>query len=330
MLKKKKFSKAFAKKYKRQKQTKNARQQRSDIRKEIKEIEMKQKVSKDIQCMISTWNEYLENSEPQTYFQLIVLLINIYHNHILLEESESFQQAVEQLFANFSSDIYDNHKLLHESESFQQAFEQFINKQSNIASSLANFTDDLLKKQMNCLKVDLENIMDHVVMLYGFIANKDRFEIDYEQHLASRLLAGSPQSENLEKSMISKLKTKCKFNWAVKVEQMIKDVEVSKFRFKYHIDELHCNVLICTSGAWPMSAIKSINVPQEIKQITQNVSHLYSSKFNDDRGIQFKFDHGKANVSVQFNSKTAKILVVSTYQMLILLLFNDKRTWTFK
>merc|ERR1712244_97506 len=36
------------------------------------------------------------------------------------------------------------------------------------------------------------------------------------------------------------------------------------------------------------------------------------------------------DVSVQFNAKTKKILVVSTYQMLTLLLFNNKTTWTFK
>merc|ERR1711978_744336 len=30
------------------------------------------------------------------------------------------------------------------------------------------------------------------------------------------------------------------------------------------------------------------------------------------------------------NAKTKKILVVSTYQMLVLLLFNTKPTWTFK
>eukprot|EP01084_Bolivina_argentea_P257685 434198_1 len=41
-------------------------------------------------------------------------------------------------------------------------------------------------------------------------------------------------------------------------------------------------------------------------------------------------DKGKADVSVQFNAKTKKILVVSTYQMLVLLLFNNKTTWTFK
>jgi cullin 3 len=41
-------------------------------------------------------------------------------------------------------------------------------------------------------------------------------------------------------------------------------------------------------------------------------------------------DKGKADVSVQFAAKVKKILVVSTYQMLVLLMFNNKQTWTFK
>ncbi len=48
-------------------------------------------------------------------------------------------------------------------------------------------------------------------------------------HLSSqRLLAGSSESEHSEKSMISKLKTECGYQWTSKLEGMFKDVQLSK------------------------------------------------------------------------------------------------------
>ena len=44
--------------------------------------------------------------------------------------------------------------------------------------------------------------MDHVVMLYGYIRDKDIFERDYQIYLADRLLQDVSLTEQAERSMI--------------------------------------------------------------------------------------------------------------------------------
>lgn len=71
-----------------------------------------------------------------------------------------------------------------------------------------------------------------------------------------------------------------------------------------------------------------------LKQYMSSSSHNYIDYTDmnglSSRRINFQMNKGTADVSVQFNAKCEKILVVSTYQMLILLLFNYKTTYTFK
>jgi len=93
--------------------------------------------------------------------------------------------------------------------------------------------------------------------------------------------------------------------------------------------ECELNVSVCTTGAWPTSSIQPVKKPQEIVEVSDRFTQFYLNRFSGRR-LNFQMDKGKADVSVQFSSKCKKILVVSTYQMLVLLLFNNKNTWTFK
>lgn len=99
------------------------------------------------------------------------------------------------------------------------------------------FINDVLKKGSKIAITDLEGTLDHgmkmcsisvhlryciVVMLYGFIRDKDVFERDYRFFLSNRLLNGLSQSEYHEKQMIGKLKTECSYQWTSKLEGMFK------------------------------------------------------------------------------------------------------------
>eukprot|EP01084_Bolivina_argentea_P142335 250070_1 len=50
---------------------------------------------------------------------------------------------------------------------------------------------------------------------------------------------------------------------------------------------------------------------------------------NTSRILRFQMEKGSAELRIQFNANCSKIMIVSTYQMMVLLLFNDKITWTF-
>eukprot|EP01083_Nonionella_stella_P077934 213041_1 len=219
-------------------------------------------------------------------------------------------------------------------KALKEAFEEFINKEYYTSALLARFANDILKKGTKIAISDLENTMDHVVMLYGYIRDKDIFERDYQQYLASRLLQDLSESEQSERSMIGKLKTESGYHWTSKLEDMFKDIQRSKelmvdFRKKFTEFDVDLNVSVCTTGAWPTSSIQPVKKPEDITAVSDRFTQFYLNRFSGRR-LNFQMDKGKADVSVQFNARVKKILVVSTYQMLVLLLFNKKNTWTFK
>ena len=135
--------------------------------------------------------------------------------------------------------------------------------------------------------------------------------------------------------MINKLKTEFNYHWISKLEDMFKDMKRSmffmkEFNKKYSNNfNIKLNVSVCTIGSWPTSSIKHVKKPQDIVQISDRFTQFYINRFTR-RQLNFQMDKGKAEVSVQFNAQTNKILIVSTYQMIILLQFNNKNTLTFK
>jgi hypothetical protein len=54
----------------------------------------------------------------------------------------------------------------------------------------------------------VELTLDKVVMLFRYLQEKDVFEKYYKQHLAKRLLGGRSVSDDVERSMIAKLKVR--------------------------------------------------------------------------------------------------------------------------
>lgn len=219
-------------------------------------------------------------------------------------------------------------------KALKEAFEEFINKEYYTSAYLARYANDLLKKGSKIANAsNLESTMQHIVMLYGYIRDKDIFERDYQQYLAHRLLQDSSESEQSERAMIGKLKTESGYHWTSKLEDMFKDIQRSKelmqeFHKKFSDFETELNVSVCTTGAWPTSSIQPVKLSPDIVEVSERFSTFYLNR-HSGRRLKFQMHKGKADVQVQFSKDVKKILVVSTYQMLVLLLFNNKNTYTF-
>jgi cullin 3 len=98
---------------------------------------------------------------------------------------------------------------------------------------------------------------------------------------------------------------------------------------KAHTDfQTELNVSVCTTGAWPTSGIQPVKKPPAIVQVSDAFTQFYLNRYSGRR-LNFQMDKGKADCQVQFTAKTKKILVVSTYQMLVLLQFNQRNTYNF-
>ena len=66
------------------------------------------------------------------------------------------------------------------------------------------------------------------MILFRYLQEKDMFEAFYKRHLSKRLLLGKSASYELEKSMLSKLKTECGSGFTAKLEGMFQDVDLSR------------------------------------------------------------------------------------------------------
>jgi cullin 1 len=215
-------------------------------------------------------------------------------------------------------------------KAMKDAFEKFINEEYYTSNYLARYVNDFFRKGgigQNFKDDELDQQMLHIVMLYGYIRDKDVFETNYQAYLASRLLSDSSASEQNEKKMIGKLKQESGYHWTQKLEDMFTDIQRSKELMKVfnrahqNALDLQMNVAICTQGAWPSTTIPKCVVPTDLENAVDRFTNFYEGK-HVGRKLQFRWDKGTAELSVRFNAKCEKVLVVTTYQMMVLLLFN--------
>mmetsp|Transcript_3443 Transcript_3443/g.6525 ORF Transcript_3443/g.6525 Transcript_3443/m.6525 type:complete len:746 (+) Transcript_3443:40-2277(+) len=220
-------------------------------------------------------------------------------------------------------------------KALKKAFEDFINKDNRVSKLLARFVHDVLKKGTKVNVKDQDSTLDNVVFLYGYIQEKDVFEMDYQKFLSTRLLQGLCESEHAEKAMIAKLKTECGFNWSNKLEGMFKDVQLSKelmTDFKASLDtplDIALEVNVCQTGYWPTSKIVPTVLPEAIKPSTERFTAFYLGR-HGGRKLEWHMDQGQAELMVNFSPAVKRTLTLSSYQMMILLVFNNAKVVTYK
>jgi len=222
-------------------------------------------------------------------------------------------------------------------KALKKAFEAFINKDDRVSKLLANFINDILSRGNTiALPEGIDKTLDNVVFLYGYISEKDVFERQYQLFLSHRLLNGLCESEHVEKSMIAKLKTEAGYQWCNKLEGMFKDVQVSKdllSKFRKIYDEsksgLDLSVNVCSSGYWPTGSVPQCHLPPELSTACDKFKRFYLNQHNGQKLI-WHLDKGRAEVLVHFAPKVSRTLVGTTYQMMILLVFNTTKIVTCK
>ncbi|KFG33130.1 cullin family protein, partial [Toxoplasma gondii p89] len=108
------------------------------------------------------------------------------------------------------------------------AFEHFVNRdmgRQSFAHLLAIFCDRLLKKTSEKRSEEqIESMLVRVVEMFNYVTEKDVFAECYRSQLARRLLHETSASEDLEKSVIGKLKLKCGAHFTSKLEGMLHDL----------------------------------------------------------------------------------------------------------
>lgn len=221
------------------------------------------------------------------------------------------------------------------------AFESFVNARENKPAELiAKFVDSILRAGNRAFSEDeLEATLDKALTLFRFIDGKDVFEAFYKKDLSKRLLYDKSASLDLEKSMISKLKTECGSRFTSKLEAMFRDVDASKDlmqSFKSHPASkiklgrgVDLNVFVLEAARWPLSSQQSnIKLPQLLIDYQETFKSFYLTK-HSRRKLAWQHVDGACTVKSLFPRGT-KFLNLSLYQTVVMLLFNDADELSFK
>ncbi|KAK3680171.1 hypothetical protein LTR78_000548 [Recurvomyces mirabilis] len=175
--------------------------------------------------------------------------------------------------------------------------------------------------------------LDQVLDLFRFVHGKAVFEAFYKKDLARRLLMARSASADAERSMLTRLKTECGSGFTQNLEQMFKDVELAREELQSYKQRLEdrigyekgkgvdLSVNILSAAAWPTYPDIPVVVPSNVKRAIDDFELHYKSKHT---GRKLDWKHALAHCQMRANfKKGAKELVVSCFQAVVLLLFNN-------
>lgn len=232
-------------------------------------------------------------------------------------------------------------------EALKDAFTVFVNRDlqltnaqtnqtttTNTAELLATFCDKLMKDTGKLGEQALEDILEKVVRLFGYISEKDLFQEFYRKQLSKRLLLTKTNDE-AERSLIARLKRRCGASFTARLEGMITDKNLSEDiqnQFKNWVNEkgiklkLDFQARVLTTGFWPMFKTDTLNVPEDLSACMTAFKDYYDTR-TQSRVLKWIHSLGQAQLNANYESGT-KELSLSAYQACILLLFNQSEELT--
>ncbi|PSN70631.1 cullin-2 [Corynespora cassiicola Philippines] len=274
-----------------------------------------------------------ETIEPKVYVEA------------LLEVHTQYQDLVNRAFNGESEFV----------RSLDNACREFVNRNKICKSGsnkspelLAKYTDTLLKKSSAKMSEedDMEKLLTQIMTVFKYIEDKDVFQKFYSRMLAKRLVQTTSASDDAETSMISKLKEACGFEYTNKLQRMFQDMQISKDLNNSYKEWLGAtldpddlkNTIDATyhilgTGFWPLNPPTTpFTPPQAITATYERFARFYNNK-HQGRKLTWLWQlckgEMKANYLKVVGTKASPTFQVSTYQMAILLLFNDSETVTY-
>lgn len=246
----------------------------------------------------------------------------------LLNEKDKYDKIINLAFNNDKT--FQN--------ALNSSFEFFINLNPRSPEFISLFVDDKLRKGLKGVsEEDVEIVLDKVMMLFRYLQEKDVFEKYYKQHLAKRLLSGKTVSDDAERSLLVKLKTECGYQFTSKLEGMFTDMKTSQDTmqgfYTTHGTDLGDSptlvVQVLTTGSWPTQPSVTCNLPAELSALCEKFRSYYLGT-HTGRRLSWQTNMGTADLKATFGKGQKHELNVSTYQMCVLMLFNNADQLTYK
>ncbi|XP_037954020.1 cullin-3-like [Teleopsis dalmanni] len=241
------------------------------------------------------------------------------------------------------------------------AIEHFIILNKKSPECLSLFINNKLATGAKLItEQEFEKVLDETMFLFKLLQEKDAFERYYQIHLAKRLIQNKYVSYEFEKNMISKLKIEYGYEYTLKLDKMLKDMSASNTiikEFKDHVNKsnlslpkVELEIRVLTMGFWPINAANlNCNLPLAASEAFEYFKIYFLNQRSNRKlvlqpqlGNAFinaefygqKIDHEKDDSICAVNSTTPQkrrkhLLQVSTHQMSILMLFNNRQVLTY-
>jgi len=278
-----------------------------------------------------------DEEKDKDYLTLItdVISLRTYYDELLLR-SFSTRQGAATVGGGVSKTRKTNTFIRDKdfSKATKDAFDKIVNANERFPEYLSLLLDKKLKKGKQQVEEEqLDQFFDNVIMVFRHVKDKDIFEKYYKEHLAVRLLEERSASDDAEKSFLTKLKSEFGVQFTTRLEGMFKDMKLSKdlmvqwseYKEKTPID---MNVQVLTQGYWPNTTTSKCEFSeQDLNKSAEIFAKFYLGQHN---GRKLTWQYNLGNASLSMNGFAQKYdLSVSTYQMAILLLFNENEKLTF-
>jgi len=255
----------------------------------------------------------------------------------LIESPMEYVQQVLDLKAeldNMVATCFDNDSSFQRSRN--QGLESILNKDSRCAKYLAIFSDNQLKRGLKGRNEDeTMQLVSQVVGLFAHLEDKDIFLDFYKTSLSRRLLYKLSVSNDAEDAFITKLKVECGQQAIQKLASMFTDMGLS--------DQLQEGYSKCSHGAspggvahemrvlqtnaWPEKATDSpIVLCEELQTCVQAFEAFYNSQ-HSGRKLAWIYNLGSVELAT-YGFERKHTLVASTFQGLVLMLFNKHKELT--
>ncbi|PWA24609.1 hypothetical protein CCH79_00016298 [Gambusia affinis] len=244
----------------------------------------------------------------------------------------------------FYQEIFEGPFLIKTGEYYKQEASNLLQESncSQYMEKLAKYCDNLLKKSAKGMtENEVEDKLTSFITVFKYIDDKDIFQKFYARMLAKRLIHGLSLSMDSEEAMINKLKQACGYEFTSKLHRMYTDMSVSadlnnKFNNFIKTQEtvvdlgISFQIYVLQAGAWPLTHVPSSTfaIPQELEKSVQMFELFYNQHFS---GRKLTWLHYLCTGEVKMNYLSKPyVAMVTTYQMAVLLAFNNSQTVTYK
>jgi len=179
--------------------------------------------------------------------------------------------------------------------------------------------------------------IDSVMTLFHYVNGQDIFKAFYAKYLAKRLLLKKSASIALEKEMVGRINRQCGKEFSDRLDKMFFDIESSRDVLKTYNKEfptitsegIVLDTQLLTASIWPHDPEEfELSIP---KSVVEKLDHFGTWYTQYQKGRRIKWLHGFSHCIIKGNfQKGARKLVLSAYQGVIILAFNDKNIMSYE